>query len=361
MASRCTNCGKSDVSRDSSTRVSTVVLISLLSSLICCGAFAVGFGWWVSCDRESLFARIQKLEQNVLELSTGAEAGRNLSEHLQDIESFTYQDVKVGPRAKRSVFGNSKTVVDVGSVFVTAIQQICKDDGQLCLPGPKGEAGITGAAGAPGVKGMKGSIGRNGLDGSHGVKGLPGKQGPKGSRGLTGTKGEKGLFGPKGEKGNVGIQGIRGANGLKGEKGDKGSASSSPLPSQCHKSGHTVLRQSWRTVTSPVGNLLQTDREGRHSRSPFKPGWHSFDKVIGGAMPEKCPPIYKCGTNAPGWLKGSHPENVGQTVSRTVCFHFSNNCCRWQNTVEVTNCGDIYVYHLPNTAGGAIAYCARGN
>ena len=77
-------------------------------------------------------------------------------------------------------------------------------------------------------------------------------------------------------------------------------------------------------------------------------------------MPEKCTSEKYCGTNASGWLKGSHPSVIGQKFSRTVCFSFSGSCCYLQTSVEVINCGQYYIYNLPNTPICALTYCARG-
>ena len=34
--------------------------------------------------------------------------------------------------------------------------------------------------------------------------------------------------------------------------------------------------------------------------------WYRFEGAAGTRMPTSCPPLYKCNTNAPGWLKGGH-------------------------------------------------------
>ena len=77
-------------------------------------------------------------------------------------------------------------------------------------------------------------------------------------------------------------------------------------------------------------------------------------------MPETCTPGKHCGTHASGWLNGSHPNVVGQSVQRTVCFSFDNNCCLTQTTIEIINCGMYYVYNLPSTPGCYLAYCGGG-
>ena len=63
-------------------------------------------------------------------------------------------------------------------------------------------------------------------------------------------------------------------------------------------------------------------------------------------MPTTCPPVRRCGTHAPGWIKGQHPSVADGEVTREVCYHWTNNCCRWKNNIKVKNCGAFYVYEL---------------
>ena len=78
----------------------------------------------------------------------------------------------------------------------------------------------------------------------------------------------------------------------------------------------------------------------------------------GRKIPEKPPSIYHCGTNAPGWLNGSHPETPGQTVSRTVCYVWGGVNCHGRKTISITNCGDYFVYLL-SKFNIATRYCAE--
>ena len=78
----------------------------------------------------------------------------------------------------------------------------------------------------------------------------------------------------------------------------------------------------------------------------------------GRKITEKPPPINHCGTYDPGWLNGSHPETLGQTVSRTVCYVWRDVTCFDHNTISITNCGDFFVYLLYGFYSST-RYCAE--
>ena len=74
-------------------------------------------------------------------------------------------------------------------------------------------------------------------------------------------------------------------------------------------------------------------------------------------MPTSYPPLYKCNTNAPGWLKGEHPSVADGQVTRKACFHWSN-CCSLSTNIKVRNCGSYYVYYLKSTGSCWYRYCS---
>ena len=76
-------------------------------------------------------------------------------------------------------------------------------------------------------------------------------------------------------------------------------------------------------------------------------------------MPTFCPPKYRCGAYASGWLSGGHPTVADGEVSRKVCFHDYSKCCEYSTNIKVRNCGSYYVYYLNGTPGGKcyIRYC----
>ena len=86
-------------------------------------------------------------------------------------------------------------------------------------------------------------------------------------------------------------------------------------------------------------------------------GWHRFTGGAGTRMPTSCPSKFSCGTDAPGWMQGSHPSVNDGAVSRTVCYHWDSSCCKWSNTIQVRNCGDFYVFKLNGTPACHLRYC----
>ena len=257
-------------------------------------------------------------------------------------------------------------------------------DGSIGLPGAAGKKGEAGRNGEPGSKGSAGKQGPRGIAGRKGDMGVSGEKGEKGGRGERGVGGLQGSLGPRGEKGEEGDKGERGYPGFKGGKGGKGEIGLQGgkgmkgnkgmkgdeqdlhqlfgLPSQCLSWNHRVLNETWRQTSEHYSKTtLHCDYTSHPTNQHgFTPGWHSFSPTIGGAMPEKCTSARYCGTHGSGWLKGSHPNLIGQKISRTVCFSWNGNCCLVQTSVEVINCGQYYIYNLPNTPVCHYAYCARG-
>ena len=88
--------------------------------------------------------------------------------------------------------------------------------------------------------------------------------------------------------------------------------------------------------------------------------WYRFMGLAGDRMPETCVSSYHCGTHAPGWLRGGHPDVSEGVVSRTVCFTWRNKCCSWRSTILVRNCGNFYVYKLQRAPKCKLRYCGVG-
>lgn len=88
--------------------------------------------------------------------------------------------------------------------------------------------------------------------------------------------------------------------------------------------------------------------------------WYRFTGLAGDRMPNNSVPAYRCGTLAPGWLRGAHPSVRDGAVSRTVCFYWGGNNCRWRRRILVRKCGDFYVYKLQNAPVCKLRYCGVG-
>ncbi|MCA9699748.1 MAG: DUF4215 domain-containing protein, partial [Myxococcales bacterium] len=85
--------------------------------------------------------------------------------------------------------------------------------------------------------------------------------------------------------------------------------------------------------------------------------WYRFTGQAGTQMPTTAPVIYACGTDAPGWLNGSHPSFADGVVARQVCFNWSGNQCNWNSQIQVVACPGYYLYQLPNSPVCALRYC----
>ena len=98
----------------------------------------------------------------------------------------------------------------------------------------------------------------------------------------------------------------------------------------------------------------------RCDQGDITPGWYRFTGIAGNPqMPTTCPPVRRCGTHAPGWIKGQHPSVADGEVTREVCYHWTSNCCRWRNNIKVKNCGAFYVYQLQKTPVCSLRYCGE--
>eukprot|EP00088_Acartia_fossae_P059501 TRINITY_DN706_c0_g1_i10.p1 TRINITY_DN706_c0_g1~~TRINITY_DN706_c0_g1_i10.p1 ORF type:complete len:348 (-),score=56.92 TRINITY_DN706_c0_g1_i10:197-1207(-) len=92
-------------------------------------------------------------------------------------------------------------------------------------------------------------------------------------------------------------------------------------------------------------------------------GWYRFVGPSGHKMPEYAPGYNSCGTWRAGWLRDSHPSVPGMTINGTVCFD-SGYPCSTPVTVKVTNCGEFFVYYLPDMPDQKICgnrYCATND
>ena len=121
--------------------------------------------------------------------------------------------------------------------------------------------------------------------------------------------------------------------------------------SECQK--YEILNNPHRKITHKIHSLLSDCDYG------IGPGWFRFEGAAGTRMPTSCPPIYSCGTYAPGWLNGGHPTVADGQVTRKVCFRWTSGCCHRSTNIKVRNCGSYYVYYLSGTSYGycPLRYC----
>ncbi|KAL9980408.1 hypothetical protein ACROYT_G008996 [Oculina patagonica] len=112
-----------------------------------------------------------------------------------------------------------------------------------------------------------------------------------------------------------------------------------------------VLSEADRAQGNTVNNSL-CDRD-------LVPGWYRFQRAAGDRMPDGCVPEYRCGTESPGWLNGTHPTVAGVVVKSKVCYHRWGDCCWRSNNIQVKNCGSFYVYELQKPPNCSLRYCGN--
>ena len=87
-------------------------------------------------------------------------------------------------------------------------------------------------------------------------------------------------------------------------------------------------------------------------------GWYSL--MYNGQdirIAESCVDIYMCGTHAPLWMNGVHPQRQDGVVTLQICGNWAGNCCYFKsNPIRVKACpGNYYVYEFvtPSKIGRA--------
>ncbi|XP_031575059.1 uromodulin-like isoform X2 [Actinia tenebrosa] len=88
-------------------------------------------------------------------------------------------------------------------------------------------------------------------------------------------------------------------------------------------------------------------------------GWYRFSGAAGVRMPTNCVPTSRCSTHASGWLSDPHPTIEQGTTTMKVCFHWSKNCCNWSRSINVTNCGEFFIYQFVPTLTCSLRYCSE--
>lgn len=121
----------------------------------------------------------------------------------------------------------------------------------------------------------------------------------------------------------------------------------------CSSTTYTEINEPRRSTKAiwKVGQKPLCDRGLRR-------GWYRFTSYTGGQIPEVKVPENSCDTHAPVWLNGRHPTNTGENVVREACIHFLGNGCWERLSINITNCGNYFVYYLRPPFYCAVAYCA---
>ena len=67
---------------------------------------------------------------------------------------------------------------------------------------------------------------------------------------------------------------------------------------------------------------------------------------------------HHCGTDLTGWVNGTNPSTVGETVDVSICFEGWNKACFKEINGRVTHCSGYFVYYLEDVPACSYRYCA---
>jgi cysteine-rich repeat protein len=124
------------------------------------------------------------------------------------------------------------------------------------------------------------------------------------------------------------------------------------LPPECK--GYTEFKEADRNIdfNDGPGGVEKCDKNTNEK-------WHRILPPAGTRIPNDGAKKYACGTDAPGAMVGEYPTVDEGIVDRTVCFSWDQEC-EWQVVIQVRNCGDYFVFKLPNPPESCLRYCAGG-
>nr|XP_061794660.1 oncoprotein-induced transcript 3 protein-like [Nerophis lumbriciformis] len=121
-------------------------------------------------------------------------------------------------------------------------------------------------------------------------------------------------------------------------------------------SAYINLNEPWRNTEYHVNQSSGVPFCDNHMSGE----WYRFTGLAGDAMPTFCISENHCGTHAPVWLAGSHPQPQEGIVRLQVCASFGENCCQWNASVDVKACtGGYFVYRLPRPPVCFHVYCGH--
>lgn len=111
---------------------------------------------------------------------------------------------------------------------------------------------------------------------------------------------------------------------------------------------YTELDNPWRSSDSGYG----------YNCDSYLSGWYRFIGTGGIRIPETCVSGWKCNTNAPMWINGTHPLERDGIVNLTSCAQWNGNCCYFSTNVQVKACpGGYHVYNINGVPSCSAAYC----
>ena len=121
-----------------------------------------------------------------------------------------------------------------------------------------------------------------------------------------------------------------------------------------HCSNYITISDSWRQLGSKWD--YSTNNHNDHGNSNFNGNnWIRFKEPAGVKLSNTYFPPFFCGAGGSGFMIGSEPTIVGQTLDRKLCFNNPgvNGCHDGLKNIKVSLCsGDnneqFLIYQLPN-------------
>ena len=140
-------------------------------------------------------------------------------------------------------------------------------------------------------------------------------------------------------------------------------------PEECFN--YLILKDSTRNVrhrNAFYGDHDDCSNECFNTSPDWQGGnnWYRMMPPAGIVIPQTSVKMRHCGTAYPGWIRGTHPTDVGQQVKVEVCYSADNgngdDCAVVDGSILVTNCEAYYVYLLTDiNVGCGNRYCAADN
>ena len=130
------------------------------------------------------------------------------------------------------------------------------------------------------------------------------------------------------------------------------------LPPECND--YLILNDPTRNVNHGVEDYSDND-ECPSQDWQGSNNWYRMMPPAGVVITETSLEWKHCGTTAPGWIRGTHPTDEGEKVTVEVCFSYDDgdvDDCHYTQNIDITYCGEYFVYLLPETPGCAKRYCA---
>jgi len=136
-------------------------------------------------------------------------------------------------------------------------------------------------------------------------------------------------------------------------------------PSRCGGYEYNELSEADRNMNfnDGEGGIDYCDQEhpglGMSSSPSWKgEAWYRFVGEAGSRMPEMdLPSMNSCGTHWPGWVADEHPTVEEGEKDVRICFYNVGNACNEEVTAKIVNCGDFFLYKLPETPICNSRYC----